>query len=475
MSKGKRTEELFAKIRDGAELSVREEVELVARLSVPAILANISFVVMQYIDAAMVGHLGALPAAAVALVSTSLWLFFGLTAAVTSSFCVQVSHRIGAKDFKGARSVFRQSILASTLIGCLIAAFGGGIHQYLPGWLGGAADLHRDASAYFLVFSLGFPIMVLSFIFSGMLRSTGNVQLPSYINVAACFLDVFFNFLFIYPTDTYHVFGREFTIWGAGWGVAGAAAGTLAAELIAVLILGWFLIVKNDKLALIGHPGSFLLTKETLKRSFNIGSPIALERCAMGGAQMLTTVIVAPLGTVSLAAHSFAITAESLCYMPGYGIADAASSLIGQSYGAKRKDLIKKFSLVTIASSMVIMTVMGLVMYVFASQMIRIMSPDTAIISLGATVLRIEAFAEPMFAAAIVAYSVFVAMGKSLVGSLTNFLSIWLIRLPAAYLLAQQWGLVGVWIAMAGELMVRGMIFLILLKKYNRQPSRSVR
>lgn len=474
MTKNQRTEELFSKIRDGADLSLKEGIEIVVRLSVPAIFATLSFVVMQYIDAAMVGHLGPNPAASVALVSTSLWLCFGLSGAIVTAFCVQVSHLIGAKDYDGGRSVFRQSVTTCVLWSLFIASFGVGIHKYVPVWLGGAEVLRENASTYFLVFILGLPFMLISMLFSGMLRSVGNVKLPSIVNIGACFLDVFFNFLLIYPTDTYELFGTEVTIPGAGWGVGGAAAGTVLSEVAVVLILFWFLVIKNDKLALYGHPGSFALTKVCLKRCLNIGLPIAGERCAMTTAQIMTTIIVAPLGTFALAAHSFAITAESLCYMPGYGISDAASSLVGQSYGAKRKDLVKRFARITVFLAMGIMTVMGVIMYVFAPEMIRIMSPNPEIVKLGAGILRIEAFAEPMFAAAIVATGVFVAMGFSLVSSLTNFLCMWAIRLPAAYLLAREWGLYGVWIAMAGELTIRGLVFLVLLKKYNWHTKRKM-
>ena len=68
-----------------------------------------------------------------------------------------------------------------------------------------------------------------------------------------------------------------------------------------------------------------------------------MEHIAICGAQIMTIVIVAPLGVMSLAANSLAVTAESLCYMPGYGIADAATTLVGQSVGARQKELAKSF------------------------------------------------------------------------------------------------------------------------------------
>lgn len=123
-TKDKRTEQLFSLIRNGAQLNVWDQIELVWRLSLPAIFAQISFVMVQYIDAAMVGHLGANPAASIGLVSSSLWLVWGLITSVTAGFTVQVAQRIGAKQFDEARSVLRQSLFVGGLISIAIAVVG---------------------------------------------------------------------------------------------------------------------------------------------------------------------------------------------------------------------------------------------------------------------------------------------------------------------------------------------------------------
>ena len=174
---------------------------------------------------------------------------------------------------------------------------------------------------------------------------------------------------------------------------------------------------------------------------------------------------MAPLGVFAIAANSFAVTAESLCYMPGYGIADAATTLVGQSMGAGRIRLTRSFAYVTVLMGISVMGFMGVLMYLFAPEIIGLMTPDAEIRELGVMALRIEAFAEPMFAASIVAYGVFVGAAHTLVPCLMNFFSIWAVRLSLAALLAPTMGLKGVWIAMCVELCFRGVIFLIHLKR----------
>jgi Na+-driven multidrug efflux pump len=189
----------------------------------------------------------------------------------------------------------------------------------------------------------------------------------------------------------------------------------------------------------------------------------------MGGAYMVSTMIVAPLGTIAIAAHSLAITVESLCYMPGYGIAEAATTLVGQAVGAGQRLLTRSFAYMSVGLGIAVMTFMGLLMWVFAPELMGIMSPVEEIIGLGAEVLRIEAWAEPMFAAAIVANGVFIGAADTIIPAIMSLTSMWAVRLTMAAWLAPRYGLRGVWTAMAIELTFRGSIFLIRLARSSWQ------
>lgn len=440
-----------------------EQLQLAVRLSIPAVIAQLSSIVMQYIDAAMVGHLGAEASASIGLVSTTTWLFWGLCAAVASGFSVQVAHRIGAGDMAGARAVVRQALVATLGFSLLLAAVGAAISGVLPQWLGGDPSIRHDASLYFRIFSLFLPALQMNFLAGGMLRCSGNMHIPSLMGVAMCVLDVVFNFFLIFPTREWDLAGLTLTVPGAGLGVAGAALGTVAAEAVVAGILLRYLWTRSAELRLTAERGSFRPRSETLRRAFRIGFPMCMEHVVICGAQIMTTTIVAPLGVFAIAANSFAVTAESLCYMPGYGIAEAATTLVGQSIGAGRWKLTRRFARMTVVMGMAVMGVMGILMYLFAPQIIGLMTPVGEIRQLGVMALRIEAFAEPMFAASIVAYGVFVGAADTVVPCLMNFFSIWAVRLSLAALLAPAMGLRGVWIAMCVELCFRGAIFLVRL------------
>lgn len=451
---------LLALIREGKEMTFGQQIRLTAILALPAILAQLSAIIMQYIDAAMVGSLGEEPSAAIGLMATSTWLFWGLCSAVGTGFSVQVAHRIGAKDMDGARSVVRQSMVICLCFSLLLTAIGIAISGALPRWLGGSDAIAGDASTYFLIFICSLPALQICFLSGAMLRCSGNTFFPGMLNVGMCLLDVVFNFLLIYPTRDITIGSATFSMPGAGLGIAGAALGTGLAELTACVMMTWYLWRRNPELNMRGHRGSFRPRRPVLRKAFVIGAPLAAEHSLMCGAQVLITAIVAPLGLTAIAANAFAVTAESLCYMPGYGVAEAATTLVGQSLGAARQSLARRFAYITVGSGIAVMTLMGAVMFAAAPLMMSIITPVESIRELGVEILRIEAFAEPMFAAAIVACGVFIGAGDTLIPSCMNLGSIWGVRLTAAALLAPTMGLRGVWIAMAVELTFRGAIFL---------------
>ena len=456
----KKTEYLMESIRSGRAMVRSEKLNLIVGLSIPSMLAQISTVMMFFIDASMVGHLGAEASASIGLIESTTWLVGSLLSAAAAGFSVQVAHFIGANDFVKARQVFRHALICGLAFSVFLSLIGVGIHSHLPYWLGGGADIASASSGYFLIYSLVLPFVYLYHTSEMMLKSAGNMHTPSVMAVLVCICDVIFNYIFIYICKL---------------GVVGAAMGTALAYICISLPNLYLSACKNRMLNLRQDHVRFHWVKEYVQRACKISIPIAIQNILMSGAQIVSTMIVAPLGNIAIAAHSFAITAESLCYMPGYGIGDAATTLVGQTHGAGRIDLCKNFAYMTVGLGMLVMALMGVIMYVFAPEMIGVLSPVEAIRQLGTTCLRIEAFAEPFFAASIVTYCVCVGAGDTFKPAAINLGTMWLVRLTLAYGLSKSYGLEGVWIAMATELTFRGVLFLIRLFRGSWMKSFQVR
>ena len=450
-------------IREGQPLSFRQQLTLTFQLSMPAILASASAMLMQFIDASMVGRLGADDSASVGLLATTWWLFEGVISSFVAGYGVQVAHLLGANRPIDARQVVRQALTVCSLFGLLIAAVGLVLSFQLPAWLGAEPHIRPHATLYFGTFMLFIPFLMIDFVGSSMLRCSGNMRIPSMLNVLMCVLDVIFNFFLIFPTREIAVMGHTLTMPGAGMGVLGAALGSASAGLIVAALMLYYLVFRSGELRLTIDKGTFKPSWNYFKKSLKISSPMALQHTMLCSASIVITGIVAPLGSVALAANAFGITAESLCYMPGYGIADAATTLVGQSLGAGRKRLTRSFAWITVLSGMVIMGVMAVLMYVFAPQMMAIMSPVPEVVELGVRCLRVEAWAEPLFAASIISYGVFVGAGSTLMPCGINLVSMWIVRLGLSAIMVSSMGLYGVWMAMAIELCFRGIVYLLAL------------
>lgn len=432
---------------------IKSQIKEVWRLSLPAILTQITTIAMQYIDSAMVGALGANASASIGLVASTTWLFNGIPYAVAAGFSVQVAHSIGAKNEKQAKTIVKHGLITAVIISLMVCTFGCLISGKLPIILGGNEDIRTDATLYFLTFSLALPFFQMNCLASSYLQCAGDMVTPSVLNAVMCVLDVLFNAIFI----------PKYKVLGAGIGTA------LACIVISIVML-YCSCIRNKQLCLLCSEKS-KFNKTILKKAYKIGLPVAVQEIAMCGAMVATTMIVAPLGAVAIAANSFAITAESLCYMPGYGIGNAATTLVGRSFGANDFKTAKRYGNICTAMGGIFMGLTGVVMMFICPFVFMLLTPVEEVRILSTEVLRIGLLAESLFGVSIVAAGALRGTGDTFVPSVMNLGSIWIVRIGLALLLVKSLGLHGVWIAMAVELCVRGLLLLYrqLKSKYYKE------
>lgn len=441
------SEKYLADIRNGNTISSKDQFLLILSLSWPSILAMMSTNIMELIDAGMVGSLGGHASASIGLVSSSTWLINGICSGFIYGFSVQTAQSIGAKRFDHAKNLCRQGLVTILTVGITVGLLGLLISPHVPLWLGGEAELIHDSAAYLGIFCMTLPFGLLNSWAVQMLQSAGNTKLPGITMMVMCVFDVLFNYLFIFMLNL---------------GVMGAALGTSSATICSSLYLAFRVLFKEPMLK---GAFRFHFTKNSVKQAVRIGLPVSLEQVVMGSSHVMFTRIVSPAGTVGIAANSFAITVEGLCYMPGFGISSAATSIIGQCVGADRKRLTHDLGWRIVRIGVGAMTCSGILMFVCAPIFMNLLTPVPEIAALGVTLLRIEAFAEPMYGASIVVTGILRGKGDTLWPAILNLVSVWCVRIPLAMLLFPQFGVIGAWIAMASELNLRGILFLWRMTK----------
>ena len=463
-------QQMSAAMRSGAVISRKEQQKLVVALSIPAIFEQLVSTVMSYIDTAMVGSLGHEATASIGVVVSTIWLFNGIVNAAGMGFSVQVAQYLGAGREKDSRNVLTQAMMFNVLFGCGMALIAVILGQFLPQLLGAAPSVQADARAYFCIVGAFLPFAMGSSLYSGILRCSGNVRLPSIMNVGMCLLDVVFNYFLIYPTREV----RGVTVWGAGLGVRGAALGTGLATACICLTMLLLLIRRKGPLKLQGDE-TWRFTPVCLKNAASLATPAAMEHAVLNVAQIVMTGVVTSMGAVAVAANYITVQTESICYLPAFGVASAATALVGQSIGAGRPDMAKRFAYSTAGLSFLLVSFTGALLFFFCPVLAGTLTPDPEVLSQSIRLLRIVAFAEPLFAVSIVITGALRGAGDSKGPFLLNLCSMWGVRVLTVLLFTRRFGLIGIWGTMSAELVFRCIVFVIRLLRGRWIPKEALK
>lgn len=449
----------FLEIETPAKSRGDHRLRTLAHLAWPAIIEQILGTMVSYADTAMVGVLGPAATAAVAINAASIWLANSILSGIGVGYSVQVANAVGAGDHQRARAAIRQGILACGAAGVLLFALFQILAPYIPVWLGGQPEVVPQAVRYLRFYACSFPVGAAIYILSAMLRCTGDTKTPLFLNTLANVLNIVFNFFLIYETRPAVLMGVAFIIPGAGLGVSGAAGASAVAITISGILMLRTMFRPTRPLA-ISLGESFRPDRDIIGCAARLGLPYIAERMTVNLGQIAMTGVVAALGTVALAANHIATTAEGLCYLPAYGISFAATALVGQSVGAKNKEDARIYGTLAAKAGFLLCLGTGAALFLLAEPLASLFSPDPAVIAQAALVLRIVSVSEPLFA-------VFIVLSGALRGAHD-------VRFPMFLCLGCMWGvrvmlapilvfvfhvdLAGVWIAMAADLMLRGLL-----------------
>ncbi|OQB24281.1 MAG: Multidrug resistance protein MdtK [Firmicutes bacterium ADurb.Bin182] len=428
-------------------------------LAWPTIIEQLLLTFVHYVDTSMVGVLGENATASIAVSSSTMWLVNGLFGSLAVGYYVLVGRNIGAGDIDKAKRIVRQSVLAASAAGVLFTLIMQFISPVLPVWLGAEETIRQDASAYLSIVSSAYFFSMAVVMSAGILRVAGDTRTPLFFNVLTNILNILLNFLLIYQTREITVLGYTFTVWGAGLGVRGAAAATAAAIVVSGSLL-LSRLFKKDYPIRISLRDDYKPDLSITKSALRLAAPAAMERITISSGQILMTALITNLGTTALAANYLAVTAEGISYLPAYGFNVAATTLVAQSLGAGNKESALRFARLCLIIGVAMMSFTGIIMYIEAEFLISVFTPVAAVILLGSRVLRVEAFAQPFFAASIIGGGVLRGAGDTKWPFYISIAGMWGVRILTAYVLAYPLGLglMGAWIGMVADLFTRGML-----------------
>lgn len=438
----------------------RSRLSIMWRLAWPAIIEQILATMVSYVDTAMVGALGKTASAAVSVNAAPMWLINGVLAGVATGYAVQVSHAVGAGDDEKAKAVIRQGVLAS--ISCGLAAFAlyRSLAHFLPMWLGAVEPVLGEARSYLKVYTYCLIFEGGSAVFSAILRCMGNTKTPLVLNTVSNVINVILNFFFIYDTRAVTFFGNTIIIPGAGMGVTGAALGTVFAWAFAGIVTLLVALRQGSRYTI--HRGeSFKPDKAIITTAVRLGLPSAAERAMVNVGQVAMTGVVAAIDDgMSLAANTIATTAEGLCYLPAYGIAAASTAMVGQSVGAESKEDARAYGSLSAKLGFLLCIGTSICLFLFAYPLASLFNTDQEVVAEAARMLKIVSVSEPFFALSIIYTGALRGARDVRFPMIVGLIAMWGVRIPLAPLLVfgLKLGLAGVWIAMAADLILRGIL-----------------
>ena len=382
------------------------------QLAAPAIAQQILGTLLQYVDTAMVGHLGEAATAAVSTSTSVNWLVHSIPNAFAVGCLTLLSQSLGQGDRERMGRVSALAVRLCLAVSLLLTSACLGVSPVLPRWMQTDPSIQSDAAAYFFLVSLSVPFFTAASFFGTALQAVKDTRTPMRVHLCSNVLNVVLNYLLIYT---------------AGLGVRGAAIATSLSTAL-----------RDNKL---------------LRAMGRVSLPMLGTTFVSCMGYIVFARMVNGMGVTIFAAHSIAINAEEIFYLPGFGLRTASSTLIGIAVGEgdRRKFLDTRNT--GLGVTVLLMALSGLLLYLLAEPLMWVFTNAENVVRMGTGLLRIVAFSEPFFGLMIAWEGVSYGTGRTRSVFWVSSGSMWGIRILFTWLCLHRWhlGIEAVWYCMVAD------------------------
>lgn len=428
----------------------RDILRTLIALSIPTLLEEMLRTLLQYVDTAMVGRLGEQATAAVSVTTTITWLVNSISFAASVAVLAMISKAVGSGNEELVRKIAQQALLLTAVFGVVTGGVSILLSPYIPAWMGAEEAVRRPASVYFTIVSIPMLFRSATIILGAAIRGTKDTKTPMLINVGSNLLNAVLNYFLIYT---------------AGLGVAGAAIASAISYTLAGMLM--FAAYRRNRL-LCWEWSSFGIEKDLLRECAGIGVPVLGTNMASCLGYVVFAGLVSGMGTTVFAAHSIAVTAETMFYIPGYGLRTATSTLVGISLGENNKRKLQAVSRLSILMTVGMMCISGVLLYLVSYPLMCLFTPVPVVAELGAEMLKLVAFSEPFFGLMVVLEGIYYGMGRTRYAFLAETGSMWGIRILFTFLCVTVWklDLRAVWYCMIADNVCKALLFTLPAGRY---------
>ncbi|WP_044393340.1 MATE family efflux transporter [Mesobacillus subterraneus] len=421
--------------------TTKQKLFIILALAIPAMIENILQTVVGFVDTLFVAKLGLNEVTSVGVANAILAVYIAIFMAIGVGTSSLIARNIGAGDLEKAKSIARQSTFISAILGLLFGLITIFFSEPLLQLMGADSKVLADGVTYFKIVGVSSVFIALMFTFGSILRAAGDTKTPMKVSWWINILHIGLDYILIFG-----VLGLT------GLGVAGAAWATVIVRIIGTLALYFYIKKSQVSFRLMGTRS----TKDA-HSIIKLSTPAAIERLIMRLGQVLYFGLIVKIGADTYAAHTIAGNIETFSYMPGYGLAIAATTLVGQSIGAKQSKEAFEYGMLTTWVAVVFMSLIGAILFFLSPWFATWFTTDKNAVDMVVTALRIDAFAQPALAVGLVLAGALQGAGDTKSPMYSTAIGMWVIRVIGVYILGIQFemGIAGVWISIAIDLYVR--------------------
>ncbi|HBB28859.1 MAG TPA: MATE family efflux transporter [Clostridiales bacterium] len=414
----------------------------------PSAIEAVLVGLVSSIDIMMVGSLGASAIAAVGITNQPKFILLAIIFSLNVGVTAIVARRRGEKDREGANRCLRQALVICLMMSAILSVIGFTYARPLLLFAGAQADVIDYAVTYFRIIAIGNFFTSVSLTINAAQRGSGNTKISMRTNIIANIVNLTFNFLLI---NGHFGFPKL--------GVAGAAIATLLGNIVAFL-MSLRSITKAEGFLHIRFKSDWKLDKETVKSIMSISSSSFVEQICMRVGFLVTTMLVASLGTIAFATHQICMNIVNLSFTFGDGLGIGASALVGQNLGAKRPDLATIYSKTIQRIALTVGAILFILFIGGRYFLVGLFTNDNSIILMGGKIMIIMAMMSPVQTVSVVIGGTLRGAGDTKFVAYSSLISIGIVRPLTTWLFCYPlgFGILGAWFSFMTDQCLRLLI-----------------
>lgn len=404
----------------------KQTVKDVLKLSLPAVVEMILYTMIWTIDTMMIGQYGGdIAVSTVGISCEVIYTFTNILVAQSIAVGITsiVARKYGARDLEGAEEYATLGLFLGAIISFLATLFIFLFSKKLLVLAGAEPRIIDLGKTYINIVCIGLPFNMLSSILAAVNRSYGNTKTPMLVSIVMLVVNLTLDALLIFG-----LFGFP------ELGIKGAAIATTIANISGFTYSAIYTLKKSK----IKIHCKYLkkLCNVKLKDITTLSIPAGMQEAAYSIARLFTSMMIMHLGTIAFAANQITLTLENISFMPGWGFAVAATTLVGNKVGEGNYKAAKEYGKTAGILGMGVMGVFSLLFLLFPMQLIKLFinESSTEVIVLGAKCLMIAAIEQPFIAVSMIVGGIFKGYGDTRTPFKIAFITSWFIRLPLVFI-----------------------------------------